>query len=76
MGDIENKLKALFDYQRFENNKALDQIINQSKERNVSANIFALDEISLSFAAGGQKEELPVRQSNKILENLDKENKQ
>lgn len=47
---MEKKLKALFDFQKFENNAKLDKIIRESEERYGTA--LSDDELELASAAG------------------------
>ena len=53
MKDFENRLKNLFDYQRFEKNKELQRIINGVLDRHDSSAVLLTDS-QLSFAAGGK----------------------
>ena len=67
---IENLIKKLFDYQRFEKNKDLQKIINDIEDRYPENEL--LGDYQLSFVAGGKEEE-------KILDKDDisgKQNKQ
>ncbi len=47
---MENKLKVLFDFQHFQNNRCLAQIIAQTQKR--CGNILEDDELSFVSAAG------------------------
>ena len=51
---MEKKLKKLFDYQRFSNNKELQKMINDTEER-YPEKVAIADEV-LNFAFGGRKE--------------------
>lgn len=55
MKDIENKLFALFDFQRFEHDETLDSMIHETKEK--FEDLMVLDDTELSFALGGVKPE-------------------
>ena len=54
MKDLENKLFRLFDFQRYEKNKALQSIISDAEDRHDQA---LLSDAQLSYAIGGKKEE-------------------
>ena len=47
---MENKLKALFDYQRFEKNGRLESLIRETEDRYAAA--LSDDDLSLVHAAG------------------------
>ena len=47
---MENRLKLLFDYQKFENNKELNEIIEETQRR--LDNELSDDELTLVSAAG------------------------
>ena len=51
---MEKKLKRLFDYQRFSNNKELQRMIDDTLER-YPEKVAITDEV-LNFAFGGKKE--------------------
>lgn len=53
---MENKLKSLFEFQKFAKNKNLQKIIDDTDSR-LEAREYALDDGSLSFAVGGRKTE-------------------
>ena len=71
MKNIENKLRLLFDYQRFDKNKELSKMIKETNEKYENSGVLLLDEASLSFASGGKKEELLTRNNNPIIDDLD-----
>ncbi len=54
---MESKLKKLFDYQRFENNKELGSIIDEVHGR-YAARELSLDEMSFVSAAGAPEQML------------------
>lgn len=56
MSDIEKKLKNLFDYQRFERHRELQGIVDEVINQYNTDAVF-LDDVQLSFATGGRKED-------------------
>ena len=53
---MKDKLSKLFEFQRFEKNKDLQKLIDETEERYAYQENL-LDEASLSFVAGGKKSE-------------------
>ena len=54
MKKIENKIKKIFDYQRFENNKDLQNVINETEDR-AFCNCKSLNDEKLLAIVGGKK---------------------
>ncbi len=59
---LDKKLKALFDYQKFENNERLGAIISKSQDR-LSASLED-DELDIVYAAGNIYEQLEKKEEN------------
>ena len=50
---LETALKGLFDFQKFEQNKALQDVIDETMARQARKGIISLSDEMLSMAAGG-----------------------
>ena len=65
--NMEDKLKKLFDYQKFENNPNLQIVISKCLETNTS---FELSDNELEFAVGGASNPGQYLLSNEEIQNI------
>ena len=61
---MERKLKALFDYQKFEGNAELQQVINSVHSRYTAAQELSLDDL-MQVAAAGVPESLQKKDDSR-----------
>ena len=53
---LETALRTLFDYQHFEHNASLQEVIDEVQDRYAQAGVFPLADDDLALAAGGVNE--------------------
>ena len=70
---MENKLKRLFDYQRFAKNENLQKTIEDSLNRNPEVIELALNDASLAMAVGGRKHDPSKEKEEEEKRFLDKD---
>ncbi|MBQ6492759.1 MAG: hypothetical protein IJI92_02715 [Erysipelotrichaceae bacterium] len=66
---MENKLRKLFDYQRFAQNDDLKKMIRDCEDRYVFSDVQILPDVELSMATGGKKDLTADEELAEVLKN-------